>query len=162
MLPWEDRPLEIANLLNPAFCALLLRDAAYAYEKRASAGLPYPLAFLILPIVLHRQTREALPRTTATLLHPWLLDHSLLQMEVQVLSRRLLPYSREAVIFGLLHSALNVADDGSLESGMKSVRKVFDRHTEPDACRKAASFVGSWFGKVGDPALVLAMWGIMP
>lgn len=162
MQPWENRPIEIANLLNPAFCSLLLRDAAHYYRKQASTGLPYPLAFLLLPIVLHKKIREALPKTTATLLHPWLLEHSVLQLEVTVLSRRLLPYSREAIIFGIQHGALNVADDGSLNSAMRRVRKVFAPESEPATCRKAASFVGSWFGRVNDPALILAMWGLRP
>ena len=28
---WEERPAELANLLNPVFCALLLQDAAHGY-----------------------------------------------------------------------------------------------------------------------------------
>jgi len=31
--PWEERPVELANLLNPAFCALLLQDAAHDYPQ---------------------------------------------------------------------------------------------------------------------------------
>jgi hypothetical protein len=56
MSAWNDRPTEIANLLNPAFCALLLAQAVRGYQEETKVGLPYALAFLVLPLVLHKPT----------------------------------------------------------------------------------------------------------
>jgi len=162
MLDWETRPVEIANLLNPAFGALLFRDVAKEYHKQTSEALPFVLAFLVQPIVLHRPTRDALPKTTATLLHAWIQEHPALQLGVAERLRQLRSYSQEAIIFGLQHGALRISATGGLENGMSRVNKPFPDHTEPATCRKAAEFLGRWFGKLRDPSLILAMWGLRP
>ena len=51
---------EAANLFNPAFVGAVLLSAIVSYQKKKSAGLPYALAFLILPVVLHAETRASL------------------------------------------------------------------------------------------------------
>ena len=62
MKAWAGRPTELAYLFNPAFCGWVLREAVAGYASVKPAGLPLPLAFLILPVVLHRVTRELVPR----------------------------------------------------------------------------------------------------
>ncbi|WP_414577239.1 three component ABC system middle component [Anabaena sp. CCY 9402-a] len=60
MQSWEQRPLEYANLLNPAFCSIILHNAIKGYQNEKKQGMPYPLLFLLLPLVLHNSTRNAL------------------------------------------------------------------------------------------------------
>src|ERR1039457_6981771 len=55
---WNDRPPEIAHLFNPAFCALLIREGVLGFVEVSPGGMPYPLVFLLLPIVLHKATRD--------------------------------------------------------------------------------------------------------
>ncbi|SRR5258706_10668346 len=162
LLPWEQRPVELANLLNPAFCSLLLQDAINGYHSHASQSLPYPLAYLMLPIVLYPPARAALPRSTAALLPAWLQEHPALQIQVADRVTRMRAYSREAILFGLQHNLLQVSDDGELESRNKQVKQLFPPQTEPADCRKAAGLVGRWFGKVADGSLILTLWGLKP
>jgi Family of unknown function (DUF6521) len=63
---WTGRPREEANLLNPAFCCTALTSSIVGYMGVDAEGMPYPLAFMILPIALHKTTREALPQNTRT------------------------------------------------------------------------------------------------
>ena len=60
MKPWNERPFEVRNLYNPAFCGLLLARAMAEHQKERGKGMPYSLSFLVLPFVLHRASREAL------------------------------------------------------------------------------------------------------
>lgn len=161
-LPWEERPVEIANLLNPAFCALLVREASLGYRKIASQNLPYALAYLVLPIVLYPPVRAALPGTTITLLPSWLQEHAALQFQVASRVPRMVTYSREAILFGLQHDLMSIGDDGGLKLGTVTVRNVFAAGTEPSACLDAAALIGRWFGKINDPSLVLTLWGLRP
>jgi len=65
LLPaWEDRPLEEANLFNPAFCSALVFEFVRAYTKERPEGAPLPLLPLVFSIVLHSATRNKLPGTT--------------------------------------------------------------------------------------------------
>jgi hypothetical protein len=63
---WIDRPPIVAAMLNPALIAAILATAANGYHKESDRALPWPLAFVIVPLVLHRGTREALPTSTRT------------------------------------------------------------------------------------------------
>jgi len=162
MAAWDERPLEIANLLNPAFCALLLRDAAAGYRQQAASGLPYSVTFLVLPIVLHRPTREALPRTINAIMHAWIQEHSARQVEIVDRVRMLVPYTREAIIFGIQHRALAIVENGALESAMLRATMSFPDRTDAMTCRHAAGLLGRWFGRTGDASQILAMWGLRP
>jgi uncharacterized Zn finger protein (UPF0148 family) len=64
MKQWTHRPREEANLLNPAFCCTALASSIVSYMSVDVEGMPYPLAFMILPIVLHKSVFKNLPGHT--------------------------------------------------------------------------------------------------
>ncbi len=70
MRKWSDRVVKEANLLNLAFGAVLLAETVAHYDNKAHQGLPFALAFLVLPIILHEKTRRSLPITTLPALLP--------------------------------------------------------------------------------------------
>ena len=59
--PWNERPLEHARLLNPAFLGTLLWNCAKAYSSTANVNQPFAVSFLAVPVVLHKSTRESRP-----------------------------------------------------------------------------------------------------
>jgi hypothetical protein len=71
----EMKALRGRNVRWSAFCDWLLREAVQGYASMRAAGMPLPLAFLILPVVLHRPTRELAPGALTTKLHVWLQEH---------------------------------------------------------------------------------------
>ena len=154
--------MELANLLNPAFCALLLQDAAHGYQASSGQGLPYALAYLVLPIVLYPPARQALPKSTAAILTAWVQEHPALQFQVATRTLWMVLYAREAVLFGLQHHLLGVDDNGGLVAEGRRAQSLFPAESEPDACRRAAGLIGRWFGKTPDPSQVLKMWGLRP
>src|SRR5258708_7959918 len=99
MMPWEKRPVEIASLLNPAFCAEILRLCVREYENIAYRPLPYPLIFLILPIILHSNTRKSIPFPNRTQLYVWLQSHQEAKVGFAERMRQLVPVTREALMF---------------------------------------------------------------
>lgn len=56
---------EVQAMQNPALgAALIWRFAcSYAPQKEAHEGVPFPLAFVILPVVLHERTRKEVSST---------------------------------------------------------------------------------------------------
>jgi len=69
---WIDRSREEAHLFNPGFLSLLVWSTVAGYEEATGEGLPFELAFVALPLSLHKPTREALPRSPRTSLAAWL------------------------------------------------------------------------------------------
>jgi len=166
MLAWDKRAVEEANLFNPAFCAALIVKAVEDFGKKTSHGFSFPLTFLLLPIVLHRGTREALPGSTITSLLPWLQDnrHQLVDFPDRV--RRLKSITQEAIMFSLSQDVLAVAQDGSLHVGRKKIHvteKTMDLFTrETLECIDRARFLGRWLATAGTTATIMASWGVAP
>ena len=57
---WDQRPIEIRNLFNPAFCGLVLFRSFCGYDEEDPRGMPFSLALLILPLCLHKDSRDVL------------------------------------------------------------------------------------------------------
>ncbi len=99
MKTWAGRPTELAYNFNPAFCGWLLREAVEGYASVRAVGMPLPLTFLILPVVLHRPTRELVPGAVSTKLHVWLQEHSEVRINFAERTKELAPFTREALLF---------------------------------------------------------------
>jgi hypothetical protein len=166
MQPWSNRVVEEANLFNPAFCATLLAKTADEFSKKANRPLPFALAFLVLPIVLHRGTRLALPGSTITSLLPWIQDNREQLVDFAVRVQRLRGITQEALLFGVQHEILALTVGGDLEVGAKR-QATTSRRTglftdEARDCVDRAGFVGRWFAGAGTTATIYASWGITP
>lgn len=57
MKSWNMRSHEVAFLLNPAFCGRVLYSTIKTYNEKTSRAFPFPLIYLVLPLVLHKETR---------------------------------------------------------------------------------------------------------
>lgn len=166
MQQWADRPVEEANLFNPAFCATVLANAVHEYARKANKPFPFALAFLVLPIVLHQATREALPHSTITSLLPWVQQNRDRLVSFAQRVSRLGPITREAVLFGILHDALATDPNGNIVVGAKR-RTPTEKRTELYTsevrdCIDRAGFVGRWFAVAGTIATIYSAWGISP
>jgi hypothetical protein len=163
-LTWRDRPPEEAALLNPAFCGELVARATSNYEKVRAADFPLPLAFLILPLVLHPPTLAALPGKANTTFATWSADHEALLAEVPERILRLRPITREALLFLAQHGALRVDANGlrTGETPMKLPTKAFTSTPAVDEIRRAAGLLGRWFANQGAPVQILQTMGVMP
>ncbi len=160
---WAERPTEIANLLNPAFCCVCLSSSVLGYCDLDSEGMPYPLSFMVLPIVLHKTTRETLPRDIRTSLLLWLQQHP--EAKVQYAERviALKPHTREALIFGSVHGYLSFEKSGRIKAmatNAQAGRFVRLHENEARECVGRARFVGKWLASGGTAATVMALWGI--
>lgn len=165
MKAWAGRPTELAYLFNPAFCGWVLREAVEGYAGVKPAGLPLPLAFLILPVVLHRVTRELVPRAVTTTLHVWLQEHPEVRVNFAERTKELAPFTREALFFLGSRGHLQMADDGTITMAGKLGRGRIELLQESQETRDSltkAKFVGRWFASAGETATVFQMWGVCP
>lgn len=165
MSSWTDRPREEANLLNPPFCSLLLILATEHYQRTSKSSMPFAYAHLILPVVLHKATRDGLPRTTLKSLSTWIEEHPALRALLPDNVRALRPFVQEALLYGLVHGCLAVDENGALSLGKKPHGMSgyeAGSSSEVRDCLKRAQFVGRWFATAGSVSTVMALWGIRP
>jgi len=156
---WTQRPQAGAAFLNPALLAAVTATAARDYEREASGRLmPWPMAFVVAPLVLHRPTRRALPTSTRTHLPNWVADHPALVAGLAARSTSLTPAVREGLRFGLRHQMLTI-EQGSLKSRIPSKSRT---EGELSDLIKAASLIGRWTAKSDNPSTVFALLGVRP
>ena len=163
MLSWTSRPTEVAHLLNPAFCSVLLHEAVSGYEQELETGMPFALSFLVLPLVLHKPSRDVLPRTVATKFHSWVHNNQELRVDFHKRAEWLSPHTKESLHFGMRAGILVVLDEGLLSAPKHSCKDPgWPSQTEPGTCRSSARFVGRWFTRAGEAATIFAILGVTP
>ena len=165
MKMWLYRPKEEAYLFNPAFCCTTLSVAIQNYTSVREEGIPFPLAFMFLPIVLHKPTRESLPPNTRTSMAAWLQENSEARVLFYERLISLKPHTREAIQFGMLHDWIVLRSGGLLETTLNNAEVTRTTRTLSDEARECvmrARFVGKWFAEAGETHTAMAFWGIRP
>jgi len=160
MSGWIERTVEEQSLFNPVFCSAILFYTTSGYQKTAKSKMPWTYAFIILPMVLHRETRGALPKNTRTYLSVWLERNPVLRASLQDRAPFFVPLVKETLRFSARHGLL------TFDSGSLGIRDSLPRINalavsgEVKECLDRGSFIGRWFGKSGDPVTVFALWGV--
>lgn len=157
---WRERPADLANLLNPAYCTILLKKMCDGFQSKPSAGMPYVLAFVGLPLVLHRTSAELLPSTARTKLPIWLHQNPELLFDFGARAIQLAPYIREAISYGLSHRALHLTERGELVGAAIKGLKGWEEAPPPRTAVKQAALVGKLLATVNDVATIFAMFGV--
>ncbi len=165
MTPWHARSLEERNLLNPGFCATLLWYAAQGYSFERNTPMAIELSFLVLPFVLHRETRESLPRNITTSLPTWLAENPIVRTRLGERAATLRSFTREALVFGGSHGLLSLGPEGvRAKAEMKKRVSAGLKPTSDEVrdCAKRAEFLGRWLERAGGTETVMTLLGVRP
>lgn len=162
MKRWDQRPFEIRNLFNPAFCGLILFRALRGYEEENVCGMPFSLSLLVLPLCLYKDSREVINDNSRS----YLLN--IVEMNQQMLVgfadrvTQMLPYTFEG--FGLLmeRGCISIIDDGRIQTVPKKVRKAIKGTSETITCQRVARVVGKEFARIADRTTIYTTFGIRP
>jgi hypothetical protein len=157
MTSWPERPRIQATMLNPALIAAIEAAAARDYERAGEHAMSWPLAFLVAPLVLHRPTRQALPRDTRTHLSTWVARNPLLRAGFPPRARTLAPLVREGIRFGIRERVLSV-EAGTLHGSISTA----SADEELERLLKSAGLVGRWLAKTEQPSTAFALLGVAP
>jgi Family of unknown function (DUF6521) len=162
MRRWDRRPIEIRNLFNPAFCGLVLFRSFCGYEEEDPRGMPFSLALLILPLCLHKQSRDIFSRANRSYFLKVISSHPQLLVDFGSHATDMLPFTLEAL--GLLAQlgAFKVDSSGRLTAVPAGVRKSIAGTFESIACQRVARFLGKEFAKVADRATIYTTLGVRP
>lgn len=162
MKRWDQRPFEIRNLFNPAFCGLVLSRALQGYEEEDARGMPFSLTLLVLPLCLHKDSREVIASSPRSYLLKTVEKNQQIVVGFSDRVTQMLPYAFEG--FGLLmeRGCIAVAEDGRIQAVPKKVSKTVDGTAETVSCQKVARIVGKEFARIADRATVYTTFGIRP
>lgn len=110
MQEWKKRPREIANNYNPAFCGEIFYYVIEEYQKFKEEGMPFILLPLILPIILHEETREKM-KTSKSSFSIILHRNPELKIGFADRTKNLMEITLETYIFLLKYNVISMHED---------------------------------------------------
>lgn len=161
---WKMRSKEVGILFNPAFCCVVLSSSVIGYATENVQGMSFTLAYLVLPLVLHKHTRAILPLNTRTSLAAWLEENPSVRIQFHERVTSLRPLVGESILFGYQYNWLSI-QSGYITSTLSDKRvRGFLQKTQGEAreCIMRARLVGKWFAASGPAETVLGLWEIRP
>jgi hypothetical protein len=164
MKEWTNRPPEIAALLNPAFFEFLILTGLHSYTENINEGAPYAFPFVMLPLVLHKPTRQAFPRSSRTAFSAWITnaDTAIAKVGFADRAKNIAPYVKEALVFAMQHNSIYVTESGRLKTSNPALKSLRNPTQEVNDCARAAAMCGKWFSMVGDFKTAMALLGVKP
>ena len=162
MRAWEYRPDEVKNLLNPAFCGRVIYGTIVEYQKNTKRDFPFPLVYLILPLVLPQSIRAEI--NSRTQLTNWIQRHQELVFNFGKRASDLIEITNEAVEFMLQTGFIKLTDNGELSREIVAGTLSKTKHTDPEIseCLKKAEHVGRWFAGAGKVETIYVSLGVRP
>lgn len=162
MKSWNLRTHEVAFLLNPAFCGRVLYSTIKTYNEKANRALPFPLIYLVLPLVLHKETRANI--NSRTQLQLWVQRYPQLLIDFPKRARELVPITNESVEFLLQTGNLLLTPNGELEISptLKSLSKTKFVDDEILECLKKGEHIAKWFVSAGKAETIYIELGVRP
>jgi Family of unknown function (DUF6521) len=162
MKRWDERPMEIRNLFNPAFCGLIRFRAFSGFEEEDKEGMPFSLALLVLPLCLQKDSREILSKASRSYLLKVVGRNPQMLIGFGRRTTDLLPFTFEALGLLMNLGCFSVTDAGRLRTLPNRVRKSITGTSESIACQRVARTVGKEFARISDRMTIYTSLGIRP
>lgn len=161
--PWTERNSIVANLFNPAFCGEIIRVVAKEYNKNGTTPFPYAFTFLVLPILLHRETREKMPRTVRTYFFVWVEQNDHLFYDFAKRTRGMVKYTKEALTFLMHYQRISINEAGGILTDLVNSQKFAqENYEEYDEIIKKAEMLGKWLSSTSDVKSIYSFFRITP
>jgi hypothetical protein len=159
---WHERPIEIRNLFNPAFCGVVLARALKAFEAEDGEGMPFSLTLLVLPLCLHRRTREAICASNRAYFLKVVEGSPEMLVGLPERARSLLPYAMEALGLLMHLGCIEVTDQGRIKLVPRKVSPSELGTPECQECEQAAKQLGREFARLRDRVTIFTTLGLKP
>lgn len=162
MKSWNMRTREVAFLLNPAFCGRVLYSTIKTYNEKTNRAFPFPLIYLVLPLVLHKETRVNINSRTQFQL--WVQRHPQLLIDFPRRAKELVPITNESLEFLLQAEKISITRDGELEISLnsKTLSKTKFVDDEISECLKKGEHIAKWFATAGKVETIYIELGVRP
>ena len=162
MKSWSKRTKEVAFLLNPAFCGRVLYSTIKTYIEKTGSAFPFLLIYLVLPLILHKESRSKI--NSRTQLHLWIQQNPQLLIDFPKRARELVPITNEAIEFLLQTGMILLSTNGEIEISPTAIKlsKTKFTDTEISECLKKSEQIAKWFVTAGRVDTIYIELGVRP
>lgn len=160
----RHQSVEERRVLNPAFAGALIAQTAIGHETENGEGLPFVYAYLVLPLIMHPETRERIPASVVTRLLNWTERNPDIAVDFFKRLADLRHASREGLLLVTSTGVATVGERGQIKvvSAQKALEGAEKKNASNEVrdCLKRAKFLGRWLATSGAPAAVLTALGV--
>lgn len=157
-----EEPIEIKNLFNPAFLSTVLSISVSSYEEKSKKPFPYVLAYITLPLVLHKKTREIIPNSARSKLHKWINMNQQIKVDIENKIIGLKDRIKSAILFGCNQGLFEFQQNGRLHC-IKKIKPndIWNNKSEIIEITKKAAVLGKLFASI-DALEIYVLLGVRP
>ena len=162
MNSWNERIHEVAYLLNPAFCGRLLYSTINTYCIKTQHGFPFPLVYLVLPLVLHKETREKI--NSQKRLHVWTQQYPPLLLDFPRRASELIPITNEAIELLLQTGEIILTSNAEFEISITNNSMSGNKYADEEVkeCLRKCEHIARWFAGAGKVENTYIALGVRP
>lgn len=162
MNSWNERIHEVAYLLNPAFCGRLLYSTISTYCTKTQHGFPFPLVYLVLPLVLHKETREKI--NSQKRLHVWAQQYPQLLLDFPRRASELIPITNEAIELLLQTGEIILTSNAEFEISIRGNNLTTNKYVDAEIkdCLRKCEHIARWFANAGRVENTYIALGVRP
>lgn len=157
--------IDIYAAENPAFGAILLHGYAEGYLESAGEGVPYPLFFPVLPLVVSEYTAASFDGTNArTGLFNWLAERPEVLVGLVDAIRATVPFTRSSLVFAVRHRLMDISPDQRFAPAVHAPWRQpgWRSGDERGHALSLARRLGTWTGRIDNPVTLFHRLGIAP
>lgn len=104
-----------------------------------------------------------MPQRSSTYFHHWVDENEHLFIDFAERVKELLPYTKESIMFLLLHNAVKISDNGEIEVNKFSKKlPVGESNEEIRTIYKKAELLGKWLRLTGNEQTIYMFLKIRP
>lgn len=160
---WFNSSKEVKHFLNPFFCSIVLSEAIYSYSEEERGNMPLSLLLLVLPLALHKKTRNVLPRTKKTNLGLWANEHTNVTLGLDLRVASLSSFTFLAIGNLVINKMIAIEDERIVCLKRVDGIDVYVKTSEEiGEIMKSAALLGRWFANSSTPTSIYTYLGVSP
>lgn len=161
MNSWKERPLEIANLFNPAFCSYIIYITLQETIKLKKSSVPIAILYLILPLLLNKKILAN--ASTKVKMHVWIQENQSLFIDFSEQVRDFIEITNESIEYLLKFDLIYINNLGEfqLKEKKKMNKEAEELNEEILEIKKNVKKIARWFSLGSTKAIYISL-GVRP
>lgn len=165
MTAWDNRSNEVADYFNPAFCAAVIAYGVQCGCQSQKSGVSFLFPFLLLPLVLHEETRTLLKTTkSSSRFLDWIVSAKNAKVKIGFSKRAkmLVPYVKEGMIFAVGFGLFSIEQDGTLRTQRELPKSAFPKSDDVLSILRSTEKLARLFCSLPEVSTLLPFLGVTP
>ena len=144
---------------NPAFCSLIIFNFCRGFTSETKEGVPFPIVFLVLPVVLSNDLSKSFEGTNVkTGFFKWINSNPEILLGLTTRINESTEFFKPAIKYGLHKKILHINDSGYLVPIIENIKT--SKKTQLDYLFKYAERLGNWMGQINSTKTIYNYLGI--